>query len=312
MPWKESYTISDETTLPDEAVHWPDDNVCCARIVVDLGLASGPNGLVPSDLRNADAVYTMGQGLDIVVDMISRHGLIGTFAVPAMLAAIYPGRIRALQAGGHEIAVNGLKQENVAMLSRDEEMRRLEMATKMISDVTGQAPAGWFGLPRVSDPFAVGTVSTATVDLLIDAGYSYLGTGLADDIPHYWVTDFTSRRALLALPSYYHFNDQYFMQYPRRGSGLENPDVLFRNWRWEFDAQYARGRHFEMTIHPQHVAWSNRMPGVEKFLAHLRGRPGVWSATSAECAAYWLKTYPAESTLKLEPSTWQDYEGSMS
>jgi hypothetical protein len=40
------------------------------------------------------------------------------------------------------------------------------------------------------------------MDLLIEAGYAYMGNGLADDIPHYWVTDFTSRRAILTLPYY--------------------------------------------------------------------------------------------------------------
>jgi peptidoglycan/xylan/chitin deacetylase (PgdA/CDA1 family) len=312
MPWKHGYTISDERSLADEDVHWPDRHACCARIVVDLGLATEAGGLRPQDLSNAEAVFTMGQGLDIVLDTLARHALRATFAVPAMLAAIHPARMRALQAAGHEVAVNGLKQENVALLPPDEERRRLAMATAMMADVLGQAPAGWFGLPRPADDFAVGSVSAHTVELLLDAGYAYLGTGLADDIPHYWVSDFERRRSLLALPSYYHFNDQYFMLYPRKGSGLENPDVLVRNWRWEFDAQYARGRHFEMTLHPQHVAWSNRMPAVEAFFAHLRGHQGLWNPTSAACAAYWQGAYPAETTLRLAPSIWADHEGSLS
>lgn len=312
MPWKEGYTISDEASLPDEEVRWPEGQLCCARIVVDLGLASAASGLAPSDLRNAEAVFTMGQGLDLVLAMLQRHQLRATFAVPSMMAAIYPTRIRALQGAGHEIAVNGLKQENVALLAPDEEARRLDLATRMMAEVTGQAPAGWFGLPRASDDYAVGSVSEATVDLLIDAGYAYLGTSLADDIPHYWVTDFAQRRSLLALPSYYHFNDQYFMLYPSKGSGLENPDALVRNWRWEFDAQLARGRQFEMTIHPRHIAWPNRIPMVDAFLAHMRSQPGVWNPTSGECAAYWTRTYPAQTTCKLQPSVWRDYEGSLS
>ena len=36
MPWKERYTISDERTLPDSEVRWPDRKRCCFRIVVDL------------------------------------------------------------------------------------------------------------------------------------------------------------------------------------------------------------------------------------------------------------------------------------
>ena len=36
MPWKERYTISDERTLADADVKWPDGKRCCFRVVVDL------------------------------------------------------------------------------------------------------------------------------------------------------------------------------------------------------------------------------------------------------------------------------------
>ena len=150
------------------------------------------------------------------------------------------------------------------------------------------------------------------MDLLIEAGYVYMGNGLADDIPHYWVTDFTSRRAILTLPYYYHFDDQFFLMFPRKGTGLEHPDALFRNWKAEFDAQYKRGRHFHMTLHPQHIGWCNRLQLLDDFLAYLRGFPCLWNPTGAECARYWLETYPGSTYLRLEPSIWQDYPGSLS
>jgi peptidoglycan/xylan/chitin deacetylase (PgdA/CDA1 family) len=312
MPWKQGYTISDEIGMPDDEVHWPDGQRCCMRIVVDLGLADSAEGLTPKNLRSPEAVFTMGEGLDVVLAMLEKHAMRATFAVPAMMAATYAHRVRALHEAGHEIAVNGLKHEDMTQLSREEKARRIAWATDMVSEVTGQRPTGWFGMPRVNDAFAVGTASSPLIDMLVDAGYRYFGNGLADDIPHYWVSDFARRRVLLTLPSYYHFNDQYFMLYPRRGSGLENPDVLMRNLRWEFDAQYTRGRHFEMTLHPQHVAWSDRMPGLARFLAHAASRPDVWNATSDECARHWLAHYPADKTLHLEPSVWRDHEGSLS
>ncbi len=54
------------------------------------------------------------------------------------------------------------------------------------------------------------------MDLLIEGGYEYMGNGLADDVPHYWITDFASRRAMLTLPYYYHFDDQWFLLFPRK------------------------------------------------------------------------------------------------
>jgi len=150
------------------------------------------------------------------------------------------------------------------------------------------------------------------MDFLIEAGYAYMDNGLADDIPHYWVTDFASRRALLTLPYYYHFDDQFFLMFPRKGTGLEHPDALFKNWKAEFAAQYKRGRHFHMTLHPQHIGWCNRLQLLADFFAYLRGFPALWNPTGAQCARYWLETYPASTYLRLEPSIWRDYPGSLS
>ena len=46
--------------------------------------------------------------------------------------------------------------------------------------------------------------------------------------------------------------------------------------------------------------------------AILRGLPELWYATSEACARHWLKTFPAATHLKLEPSIWRDYPGSLS
>ena len=155
-------------------------------------------------------------------------------------------------------------------------------------------------------------MSPNTIDLLLDAGYEYFGNGLADDAPHYWVTDFASRRALLTLPYYYHFDDQFFLLFPRKGTGLENPDSLLRNWKAGVDAQYKRGRHFSMVLHPHAIAWPNRLHMLEEFLDHAKSLPELWYATSVECAQHWTATFPAATHLRLEPSIWHDYPGSLS
>jgi peptidoglycan/xylan/chitin deacetylase (PgdA/CDA1 family) len=232
--------------------------------------------------------------------------------VPAVIAELRGDRIRALLAQGHEVAANGLKHEDVSGLDGAEEQARLELATEILTRVTGQHPAGWFCLPRQDDAFAGGTISPRTMDLLIDSGYEYMGNGLADDVPHYWVTDFASRRAMLTLPYYYHFDDQWFLLFPRRGTGLEHADALFRNWRAEFDAQSRRGRQFSMVLHPGMVGWGHRLQLLEDFLGYTRSFRGVWYATGRECARWWKATYPARECLRLEPSVWRDYPGSLS
>jgi peptidoglycan-N-acetylglucosamine deacetylase len=311
MPWKDGYTISDEKSLSDDEVRWPDGKRCAIHIVVDLSVASGPEGIVPRDLASPGAVFGANDGLDLVLSALAAHGLRATFAVPAVIAECYPVRIQEIAKLGHEIAAYGVKGEDVSGLSREEEASRIGFATEVLGRVVGVRPKGWFSLPRQKDPFAGGSVSANTMALLLEAGYRYMGNGLADDLPHYWVTDFASRRAMLTLPYYYHFDDQFFCMFPREGTGLENSDMLLRNWRAELEAQYRRGRFFGMTLHPQHIGWCNRLAGLHEFLGGLARLPGLWNATGAEYAGYWTATYPIGS-LKLEPSIWRDYPGSLS
>ena len=312
MPWKNGYTISDEKSIADSAIRWPDAARCCVNITVNLSLASGPAGVRPDDLRSSDGHYSMHEGFDAVLETLERHRFKATFAVPAVIAAAYPAQMREILAAGHEVAAQGFGHEDVSKLSREDEALHLATTTQILEDILGHRPAGWFALPRPGDQFAVGTVSEATMDLLIESGYRYMGNSLADDIPHYWVTDFESRRAILALPYYYHFDDQFFLLYPSRGSGLENPDFLVRNWRAEFDAQYQRGRYFEMTIHPKNSGWAHRRLMLDEFFGQIRHFPDLWNATGAQVAEHWSKNWPPESSLHLEPSIWQDHAGSLS
>ena len=68
MPWKERYTISDEKSIVDADIKWPDGKRCCFRVVVDLSPACGPDGITPADLATPDAYYGMNGGLAALVE----------------------------------------------------------------------------------------------------------------------------------------------------------------------------------------------------------------------------------------------------
>ena len=63
MPWKQGYTISDERSLADSEVRWPDDARCCVAVTVDLSVASGPEGVTAADLATPEALFGANQGL---------------------------------------------------------------------------------------------------------------------------------------------------------------------------------------------------------------------------------------------------------
>jgi peptidoglycan-N-acetylglucosamine deacetylase len=312
MPWKQDYTTSNEATIPDKDVKWPDGRRCCVTVTVDLSIATGPEGISPQNLKSFDGYFALHDGLEEIIDTLSRHTIKATFAIPAVLAELKPDLIPQLLAKGHEIAANGFRHEDVSTLSRDEEAQRIAAATEILTKAIGARPKGWYSMPRPQDPYAGGTISPNTLNLLMDAGYQWFGNGLADDIPYYWVTDYAAPKAILTLPYYYHFDDQFFLLFPNKGTGLEHADSLARNWRAEFDAQYRRGRHFSMTIHPLGSGFAHRSALLDRFLAHAAATPDIWNPTGTECADWWQSTYPKDRTLNLEPSIWQDYPGSLS
>jgi peptidoglycan/xylan/chitin deacetylase (PgdA/CDA1 family) len=312
MPWKQGYTVSDERTL--DHVVWPDAARAAAVVTVDLSPDCGPEGITPRDLESEDAEYGIEVGLGRVLGLLERHHVAATFAVPAAVAEARPDRIREVVARGHEIAAHGLRHEDPTGLGRAEEQGRIARATETLTAIAGTRPVGWYSLPRPGDRYAGGALSPHTIDLLIDAGYEYFGNGLADDIPYYWVTDAAARRCLLAMPYYYHSDDQFFLMFPApgRGSALERPGPLVANWRGELEAARAFGRCFVMTIHPRLIAWGGRLTLLEEALARLSAGPRVFTGTALACARWFRAAYPASAALRLEPSIWQDHPGSLS
>src|SRR5262245_65961413 len=86
MPWKDRYTISDERTLLDSEVAWPDGHRCCFRIVVDLSPACGPDGLKPQDLATPDAYFGLNGGLGGVLEVRRRRSLEEALSVSTVYA----------------------------------------------------------------------------------------------------------------------------------------------------------------------------------------------------------------------------------
>ncbi len=309
MPWKDGYTVSTEKSFFDGDVRWPAGYRCAFSITVDLSVASGPKGIAASDLASPKAQFGLREGYARVKEALDRFGLKATFAVPAVMARVQARELRELTQGGHEIAAEGFKHEDPNGLSRAEEAERIALTLKILADTTGRRPEGWFSLPRQGDPYGVGAISPNTMDLLIEARFAWHGNGLADDVPHHWVVDAAAKKSILTMPYYYHYDDQWFLLFPTKGTGLEHADSLFRNWRAEFAAQYRRGRHFHMTLHPYAVGFGHRIRLLETFLQFAVGHTGVWNATASEVVAHWRTLEPAP---RLEPAIWRDYPGSLS
>lgn len=312
MPWKDGYTISDERSIADRDVRWPDGKACSFTVVVALDPQGGPDGLTPEDFQTPDAYYGMHGALDGLRALLARHDVHATFAASAVLADLHAPVLRALAADGHEIAAHGYLREDASRLDPAVERERLHLTTEGLAAAVGRRPLGWYSLPRQGDKYATGSVSSDTMRLLVENGYTYMGNSPADDVPHYWVYDAAAAKAMLTLPYYYHFDDQFFLLFPAEGTGLEHADSLARNWRAEMGAQHRRGRSFAMVLHPYAIGWGHRLRLLSEFLDYVAALPNVWNATALQCAEHWLTAHPPEDALRLRPSIWVDHADSLS
>jgi hypothetical protein len=80
MPWKQGYTISDERSLTDSELRWPDSARCCVAMTVDLSVASAPEGVTAADLTTPEALFAAHQGLAALREVLRRHAMRATFA----------------------------------------------------------------------------------------------------------------------------------------------------------------------------------------------------------------------------------------
>lgn len=310
MPWKDGYTVSDERGVADGDVRWPEGVRSALRITVVLGAAMEPHGVDDASLNGEAGHFGRHRGLDLILRTLDELGLNVTFAVPGLVAAAWPDTVARVRDAGHELALLGLAHEDVSELPRDEELSRLRRARELLQDAVGVKATGWFGLPRSGDHYAVGSISAATVDLLLQEGFDYLGNSTVDDRPHYWFTDPDEPRAILALPYYYHFDDAFFSLFPARGSGLERSDTLVRNWRAELAAQHRRGGVTSIVMHTHAAGWPSRLELVDSFLEGARKLPGLWIPTSAQLAEHWGAAHPL-SKADVLASVWQHHDDSL-
>jgi len=143
MPWKDGYTISDERSLADADLRWPDGNRCCVSVVVDLSVAAGPEGIRAGDLKSDPAQFGAHDGLDQLLAVLRRFDMKATFAVPAVMAPIHAERIRALIDEGHEIAAHGYTQDQLQVyMTPAEERAAIRRSLDVIEGATGMRPRG--------------------------------------------------------------------------------------------------------------------------------------------------------------------------
>jgi peptidoglycan/xylan/chitin deacetylase (PgdA/CDA1 family) len=218
--------------------------------------------------------YGATKGLPRVLDMLDRHKIAASFYIPAVSAQLHPQMVEEIRKRGrHEIGVHGWIHENLVELNdAAEEERLLTQAIDYLTKVSGKRPVG-YRAPSWA-------FSQHTLGLIRKAGFLYDSSLMAMDEPYEIVSD-GQPTGLIELPVEWILDDA---PYFGRAGSLPSPAAIFEVYRDEFDQAYAEGTMMMLTMHPHVIGHRSRMVHLEKLIAYMKAKPGVWFATAEEIA----------------------------
>ncbi|MFJ1750689.1 polysaccharide deacetylase [Streptomyces sp. NPDC088116] len=257
---------------------WPDG----ARVAVALSFDSDHETIPLRDGETSPGALAQGEygarvGAPRVLELLAAHGIPATFFMPAVSALLHPEEVRSYTRDGHEIAVHGWIHERNTLLGREDEKALVRRALDTLTDLTGQRPAG---IRTPSWDF-----SESTLDTIIDLGFSYDSSLMADDEP-YEILAGGRPTGLVEIPVDWIRDDAPYFTMDRYGSVRPHsrPRDVLEIWTDEFDAAYRAGGVFQLTLHPHVIGHRSRMTVLRELLDHIAAHPDVWYATHAQLA----------------------------
>ena len=233
--------------------------------------------------RLAWGQYGARVGVPRILALLDKYAVKASFYVPAVTALLHPDEQRRVVAEGHEIGIHGWIHELNSVLPYAAERDLMLRAAEVLENTTGVRPVG---LRTPSWDFSWNTLAIeAEMGLLYDSSlmsdedcYELLLDGApcgVVELPVEWVRD----------------DAVYFMM--NRFSALRPytpPADVLDIFRREFEAAYAEGGLFQLTMHPHVIGYRSRIWILEELIRLAQSRPGVWFATHAEVAA-WAKAH---------------------
>ena len=267
-------------------IPWPGGARCACAITFDIDADSLIHVARPKD--SYDRLYPISMGkygplvaIPRILETYRRLGLKQSFFIPAWCMEQYPAVVEAILKDGHEIGHHGYIHEDPTTQAPDEQAYWLDRALEVHERIAGRKPRGYRA--------PVYNITQTVLDLLIERGFSYESSMMADDIPYvlktaqgelyevpvHWGTD--------DWPPFAHYDEIGYMM-PVRG-----PSAGLAGFWEEFDALYeARG--FWMAIwHPFLTGRLARWRQVERWLEETLELHDVWFAPLEDIVAHVAK-----------------------
>ena len=201
-----------------------------------------------------------------------------------------PSQVTAMQTAGWEIASHGLKWIEYKDMSPEGERADMEAAIALHTEVTGDAPKGWY----------TGRCSENTIAIAAEnGGFAYLSDTYDDDLP-YWID--VDGHDQLIIPYTLEANDMNFATQ----NGFTSPDQFFTYLKDAFDTLYAEGKAgsakmMSIGLHCRLIGRPGRAAALQRFIDYVKSHDDVWCPRRIDIADHWAATHPPVAQVR--PST---------
>jgi len=259
---------------------WPNG----ARVAVGLSFDFDNETVTLRDGRDSVSQLSQGEygaraGLPRVLDLLRRHRVPASFFVPAVSALLHESSMKAIVAAGHEVGLHGWIHERNSQLDEATERALMTRALDTLERIAGRRPVG---MRTPSWDY-----SPSTITLARELGLLYDSSLMADDRP-YEVVAAGQPTGIVELPVEWILDDAPYFGMDRFSTirPTMNQEEVYAIWKGEFDVAYEERGLFILTMHPHIVGHRARAAMLDRLVAYMKSKPGVWFATHEQIARY--------------------------
>ena len=286
--------------------HWPNKSRLAMSFVInveegsEMSIARGDKGPEPVDelgvalkipIRNygneSNYQYGLNAGAPRVFGAFAAAGIRTTVTAAAQSLELCPPVARMIVEGGHETCSHGWRW--VHQFSHDEarETDFIQKAVTSIEKTTGTRPYGWLSRYMLTE---------RTRRLLVEAGFEYHMDDYSDDVPRWDLVETTAgHKPIVIVPYAIDTNDMKFWLAPGY-----TPQQWLDYAIDSFDRLYDEGAHaprmMSLGLHLRIIGRPGRIGALERLIAHVQSKPGVWCASRLDIArAFAASVTPPEA-----------------
>ena len=245
----------------------------------------------PDVMGYARQEYGNRVGFWRMLEVLDKHEVRCTAVVNTEALERFPEVTRAMVERRWAIAGHGkVNTQFVYGYSPEEELqyyRDMKLAVQRLTgvDMIGMGGAG----PQAATP--------NTPDLLAEAGYRYYTDFFSDDQP--FPLRVRSGR-LVSMPYSVEINDT--LVFGAGGEADQFCDMIQRQFDQLHRDAETTGLVMCISLHPNLIGQPQRIAWLDRALASISGREGVWYATGDEIADYYLEHYYGAMVAHLGPA----------